>query len=442
MRPRAGAARRVRRARARARAEPQPRRGAEPAPPRWGAAALLRQDALGVGRDVVRDLPRSRPRLRPAERPGRAARRAADGPAAGTRAVPSLRYKEFTPAYADLLDNPDGVSAPGPGGGFAWDGRADTLAEQAKTPAAVALRDGERQPGGRGRARSQAAPYARAVPAGVRRPPCSPTDARPSTTRCRRCRRSRTRTSSFHPYTSKFDLYAGNKIGGTLHGRRDARLQGLRRPEDAATAPRATTSGAGLTAARRCSPTSRTRRSASRATRASPPTRTRRTSTSGSAVRSRTDHLPGEREPNAFCGLFKTPTLRNVATRKVVLPQRRHPLAGAGDPLLQHARHAARALVPDGRRPRARRTPDPRLPDATASSPPSTSAARVQKYDDLPAAHRGNIDPQLPLDGRARGAKPPMTEQHVAGPDLLPGDAHRRLPPARDAADRRDAAWN
>src|ERR1700744_5850172 len=52
----------------------------------------------------------------------------------GLRAVPSLRYQEYTPAYADLLDNPDGVSVPGPGGGFTWDGRADTLADQASIP--------------------------------------------------------------------------------------------------------------------------------------------------------------------------------------------------------------------------------------------------------------------------------------------------------------------
>jgi cytochrome c peroxidase len=34
------------------------------------------------------------------------------------RAVPSLRYQEFTPPYEDMLDNPDGISAPGPGGGY------------------------------------------------------------------------------------------------------------------------------------------------------------------------------------------------------------------------------------------------------------------------------------------------------------------------------------
>jgi len=58
----------------------------------------------------------------------------ADGRTEGPRAVPSLRYKEYTPAYADLLDNPDGISPPGPGGGFAWDGRANTLAQQARLP--------------------------------------------------------------------------------------------------------------------------------------------------------------------------------------------------------------------------------------------------------------------------------------------------------------------
>src|SRR5215468_10776015 len=58
----------------------------------------------------------------------------AQGTSPGVRAVPSLRYKEFTPGYADLLDNSDGVSPPGPGGGFTWDGRADSLGEQARIP--------------------------------------------------------------------------------------------------------------------------------------------------------------------------------------------------------------------------------------------------------------------------------------------------------------------
>jgi cytochrome c peroxidase len=41
----------------------------------------------------------------------------------------------------------------------------------------------------------------------------------------------------------------------------------------------------------------------------------------------------------------------------------------------------------------------------------------VQKFDDLPAIYRRNIDTQLPLDGRAAGSAPPMTEQQVT--DLI-----------------------
>src|SRR3954468_13510148 len=47
----------------------------------------------------------------------------------GRRAVPSLNYNEATPPFADLLDNPDGISQPGPGGGLTQDGRAATLAD-------------------------------------------------------------------------------------------------------------------------------------------------------------------------------------------------------------------------------------------------------------------------------------------------------------------------
>jgi len=52
----------------------------------------------------------------------------------GTRAVPTLTYKQYTEPYSDDAANPDGVSSNSPGGGFTWDGRADTQAEQAAIP--------------------------------------------------------------------------------------------------------------------------------------------------------------------------------------------------------------------------------------------------------------------------------------------------------------------
>jgi cytochrome c peroxidase len=61
------------------------------------------------------------------------------GPAlerSGTRAVPSLRYLRFTPQFSRHLAQPssDGVEDEGPAGGFTRDGAAQTLREQALLP--------------------------------------------------------------------------------------------------------------------------------------------------------------------------------------------------------------------------------------------------------------------------------------------------------------------
>jgi cytochrome c peroxidase len=55
---------------------------------------------------------------------------------AGTRAVPSLRYMAFTPKFTRhyAMPSPDGVEDEGPTGGFARDGAADSLHEQARLP--------------------------------------------------------------------------------------------------------------------------------------------------------------------------------------------------------------------------------------------------------------------------------------------------------------------
>jgi cytochrome c peroxidase len=52
----------------------------------------------------------------------------------GFRAVPTLTYKDLIPAYSDEAMNPDNVSTNAPGGGLTWDGRANTLAEQVSIP--------------------------------------------------------------------------------------------------------------------------------------------------------------------------------------------------------------------------------------------------------------------------------------------------------------------
>ncbi len=102
---------------------------------------------------------------------------------------------------------------------------------------------------------------------------------------------------------------------------------------------------------------------------------------------SRPDHPPTAGE--SFCGMFKTPTLRNVATRTVFFHNGK----------LKSLHDVIRFYNT--------RDTNPELWYPTLEGV-------VQKYDDLPLRYRANIDPQLPLDGRKSGSKPPMTEQEMA----------------------------
>lgn len=59
-----------------------------------------------------------------------------DGKSPGVRAVPSLRYQQDTPAFDEHYvddDGDDGLDQ-GPAGGFDWDGRAASMHEQARAP--------------------------------------------------------------------------------------------------------------------------------------------------------------------------------------------------------------------------------------------------------------------------------------------------------------------
>jgi len=58
-----------------------------------------------------------------------------DGTLAGQRATPSLRYLQAVPRFSEHYHEPDGDGTDqGPTGGFAWDGRAMSTHEQAKLP--------------------------------------------------------------------------------------------------------------------------------------------------------------------------------------------------------------------------------------------------------------------------------------------------------------------
>ena len=132
----------------------------------------------------------------------------------GTRAVPSLRYKEYMPPYADLLDNPDGISPPGPGGGFTQDGRAATIAEQAKIPLLapneMANKDGADVVAKIGKS-DYAELFRQAFGAAILADPQAAFQKAGEALQA-----FQMEDYSFHPYSSKYDLYAANKIGGEL----------------------------------------------------------------------------------------------------------------------------------------------------------------------------------------------------------------------------------
>jgi cytochrome c peroxidase len=90
-----------------------------------------------------------------------------------------------------------------------------------------------------------------------------------------------------------------------------------------------------------------------------------------------------------YCGMFKTPTLRNVATRRAFFHNGRfHTL-----------KDALRFYV--------QRDTDPRL------WYPAASSGRVNKFDDLPASSRGNVDIiDEPLT-RGEGATPAWTDPEI-----------------------------
>jgi cytochrome c peroxidase len=331
------------------------------------------------------------------------------GESAGLRATPSLRYKEFTPGYADLLDNPDGFSAPAPGGGLTWDGRADSLSEQANAPLLSPFEMANADPAeviARLRSSPSATAFVQAFGAAAL------ADVEVAFAKVGLALQSfQLEDPSFHPYNSKYDLYLYKKPGSELTA---AEARGLKVFKDAKT---------GNCAGCHLSEASLDDGAPAQLTDFSfeaigvprnsqiPANRDRRYHDLGVCGPLRDDHL----RFTEYCGLFKTPTLRNVATRRAFFHN------GVIHSLEQAIRfYDTRDTRPELWYPtlggRAKAKPDPDFPRYGLITTEYVGG-RAQKLDDVPAAYRKNLDQQLPLDGRRPGSKPPMTEQEIG--DLL-----------------------
>lgn len=325
----------------------------------------------------------------------------------GTRAVPSLRYKNVTPPYADLLDNPDGISVPGPGGGFAWDGRAATLADQAGMP----MLDPNEMANASAAdvvAKLQTAPYADLFRAAFGAEAFASVDAAFKNAG-QALQAFQLEDRSFHPFSSKYDLYAGNKIGGALTVA-EARGMKIFTDPDIGNCASCHYQGAGLSGSAALFTDFSYEaigvpRNAKISADADPAY-----FDIGLCGPLRTDHPPAP--GNTFCGMFKAPTLRNVANRKSFFHN------GVMHSLDQVIRfYNTRDTMPEIWYPTVGGTPKP-TPDAGFPTygliTTQFTGGTVKKFDDLPPQFASNIDPQMPQDGRPAHSAPPMSEQDIA----------------------------
>lgn len=322
---------------------------------------------------------------------------------AGLRAVPSLRYKDVTPPYADLLDNPDGVSVPGPGGGLAWDGRADTLAAQARIPLLDPLEMANASSADVVK-KLQAADYAPLIAKAFGAKAFDDSDAAFANA-LQALQAYQLEDKSFHPYSSKFDLYAGNKIGGALTPAEGRGLKVFTNPNTGNCAS-CHYQGAGLGGSSALFTDFSYEAIGVPRNAGIPANGNLQYFDMGVCGPMRTDHAPAAPSAaNGFCGMFKAPTLRNVATRTAFFHN------GVMHSLEQVVRfYNTRDTQPELWYPTVGGTPkaknDPGFP-AYGLVTTQYTGGKVQKYDDLPAAYASNIDTQLPMDGRAAGSAPP-----------------------------------
>ena len=314
----------------------------------------------------------------------------------GFRAVPTLTYKEYTPAYSDDATNPDGVSVNAPGGGFTWDGHANTLAEQvtqpllasfemANTSAAAVVQVVQNA--------SYSALFQQAFGAGV----FNDTSAAFLDVGLA-LQAYQLEDPSFHPFNSKFDYYAQNKLAnGQAVNLTAAELRGFNVFGDANRGNCFACHYSGpVTGGGQFLFTDFTFEALGVPRNTSIPANVTHP---GLPVTYYDLGLCTAQNPTAphtlpadaqYCGLFKTPTLRNTATRQAFFHN--------------GVFHNLTDVI---------NWYNTRDTNPTAWYP--TVNGVVQKFNDLPTAYRVNLDSvDVPFDGLQVGGTPHMSAQDVA----------------------------
>jgi cytochrome c peroxidase len=303
-----------------------------------------------------------------------------DGRQSGVRSVPSLRYTQAIPPFTEHYFDDEGDDSidQGPAGGRTWDGRAQSTHEQAQLPLFSPFEMANRGPDDVV-AKVQKAPYAaqfrQAFGEGVFKDKSlafkgilmsletfqqSPGD--------------------FYPYSSKYDAYLRGRTALTQEEARGlAAFNDVNKGNCARCHPSAMRHGAfpqftdfGFAAV------------GAPRNRAIPANADNRYYDLGLCGPLRTDL----KASTQYCGMFRSPSLRNVATRRVFFHN------GIFHRLEDVVRfYAERDTQPQKWFPRAA--------DGT-----------VLKYDDLPGKFQGNVDVEPPFDRHA-GDQAALSEQDV-----------------------------
>jgi len=303
----------------------------------------------------------------------------ADGRSFGVRAVPSLKYTQNTPPFTEHFVDDDGDDSvdQGPAGGRTWDGRASSFHDQARLPLFSPF--------------EMANPDAGAVVAKVRTGHAAQfravfgdkvfdDEALAFKGVLMALETYQQSPQEFYPYSSKYDAYL--KHDAALSAQELRGLAAFNDPEKGNCA--------------RCHPSAKIKGAFPQFTdfgfaaigaprnAAIPANADRRYFDLGLCGPLRTD-LQDRLE---FCGLFRTPSLRNVARRPVFLHN------GVFHSLSEVVRfYAERDTKPQQWYPRR-------------------TDGRILKFDDLPAAYAANLDTQAPFDRRA-GDAPAMSPQDI-----------------------------
>lgn len=299
----------------------------------------------------------------------------------GTRAVPSLRYVYKVPPFTEHFfeaDNNDSEDK-GPTGGHTWDGRAPSLHEQAVIPLTapheMANKDTDAVV-----ARIRSAPYAdtfrKTFGADIF------DDPRRAFIAAQMALETFQQTpEEFYPYSSKYDAFLRGEARLTPGESRGLDL--FNNPDKGNCAS--------------CHPSAPT------------PEGGRPLFTDWGFIAlgvPRNGKLPANADPDFFdlglcgpdrtdlkdkaeyCGLFRVPSLRNVAVRRVFFHN------GVVHSLTDAVRfYAQRDTHPEKWYPRG-------------------ADGRVRKFDDLPARYRGNVETGAPF-GRRPGGHPALTESEI-----------------------------